>query len=106
MPICAIPVTCEKGCVISRTHCEAAIDIDAADRLKLWVAKAHKALGFFYRHRGQWAEADGSYQQAFNAISRTLSTKSDPNDREEMASILGSNWAYVKGLCSATTAKE
>ena len=74
---------------------QAAIDIDAADRLKL-VAKAHKELGFFYRHRGQWAEPT-VLPQAFNAISRTLSTKSDPNDREEMASIQ-TNWAYVKGL--------
>ncbi|HEY3907964.1 MAG TPA: AAA family ATPase [Streptosporangiaceae bacterium] len=75
---------------------DAAIDTDAADQLKL-VAKAHKELGFFYRHRGLWADADESYQQAFNAISQTLSTKSDPNDREEMASIQ-TNWAYVKGL--------
>jgi len=75
---------------------QAAGDIDGADQLKL-VAKAHKELGFFYRHRGMWTDADESYQQAFSAISRTLSTKSDPNDREEMASIQ-TNWAYVKGL--------
>jgi tetratricopeptide (TPR) repeat protein len=70
--------------------------VDEPDQLKL-IAKAHKELGFYYRNRGQWQEADQAYQEAFGAISRTLSITSEEADREEMASIQ-TNWAYVKGL--------
>ncbi len=96
MLICAILAWCREGLRHFQNSLQAAGRHRRPDQLKL-VAKAHKELGFFYRHRGLWTDADESYQQAFNAISQTLSTKSDPNDREEMASIQ-TNWAYVKGL--------
>jgi tetratricopeptide (TPR) repeat protein len=71
-------------------------ELGSPDQLKL-VAAAHKELGFYYRNEGLWEEADGSYQDARDAISETLSARSSDEDREEMASIQ-TNWAYVKGL--------
>ncbi len=70
--------------------------VQTPDRPKL-VAAAHKELGFYYRNEGLWKEADDAYQQARDAISETLSSRSSEADREEMASIQ-TNWAYVKGL--------
>jgi tetratricopeptide (TPR) repeat protein len=81
-------------------HFEAALTVASSltgqDRLKQ-VAKAHKELGFYYRNRGLWDQADLSYKQARDAISETLAAGSTVEDREEMASIQ-TNWAYVKGL--------
>ena len=70
--------------------------LTSADGQKM-IAVAYKELGFFYRNEGLWKEADGAYRQAFDAIAATLSVRSSPEDREEMASIQ-TNWAYVKGL--------
>ena len=61
------------------------------------LAKAHKELGFYYRNRGLWKEADGAYRQAREAISEALSSRGLAEDREELASVQ-TNWAYVKGL--------
>ena len=60
-------------------------------------AEAHKELGFYYRNRGLWKDADRAYRQAREAISEALSIRGLDQDREELASIQA-NWAYVKGL--------
>jgi tetratricopeptide (TPR) repeat protein len=67
-----------------------------SDQQKL-VAEAYKELGFYYRNRGLWKDADKAYEQACAAISETLSIRGLDEDREELASIQ-TNWAYVKGL--------
>jgi tetratricopeptide (TPR) repeat protein len=79
-----------------RQALEEAQRMQPPDRLK-FIAQAYNELGFYYRNEGLWEEADNSYQQARNTISRTLSARSSDDDREEMASIQ-TNWAYVKGL--------
>jgi tetratricopeptide (TPR) repeat protein len=69
------------------------------------IAVAYKELGFYYRNRGLWKEADEAYEQARSAISevvgsvRELATEAEELDKvlEELASIQ-TNWAYVKGL--------
>jgi GTPase SAR1 family protein/tetratricopeptide (TPR) repeat protein len=68
----------------------------SADRHKL-IAQAYKERGFYYRNTGQWAEADLSYQHAWETMVRAMSADSPPADRNELASIQ-TNWAYVKGL--------
>jgi hypothetical protein len=65
-----------------------------------FTAEAHKELGFYYRNKGLWQEADEAYQRARDAISAKLSGGASEEDREEMASIQ-TNWAYVKGLIGA-----
>jgi len=73
-----------------------ATELESPDRHKL-IAEAHKELGFYYRNEGMWGDADEAYKKAHDVISATLSPRSSPEDREEMASIQ-TNWAYVKGL--------
>jgi hypothetical protein len=73
-----------------------AVSLETKDRLRL-IAKAHKELGFYFRNRGMWLEADQAYERARDAISESLLVRSSDEDREEMASIQA-NWAYVKGL--------
>ena len=70
--------------------------LQSEDQLRL-IAKAYKELGFYYRNAGKWQEADGAYQQARDAISKSLLAGASDENREEMASIQ-TNWAYVKGL--------
>ena len=73
-----------------------AMELHSSDRLQL-IAKAHRELGYYFRHVGMWQEADAAYQQARDAISETLMTGGSDEDREEMATIQ-TNWAYIKGL--------
>ena len=61
------------------------------------LAEAQKELGFYYRNRGLWKDADRAYRKAREAISDALSIRGLDQDREELASIQA-NWAYVKGL--------
>jgi tetratricopeptide (TPR) repeat protein len=72
------------------------LTVSSRDR-GIFIAKAYKELGFYYRNGGQWRDADDAYQQARDSISPTMSKQSPEGDREEMASIQ-TNWAYVKGL--------
>jgi tetratricopeptide (TPR) repeat protein len=71
--------------------------LDAGQRYK-YVAEAHKELGYYYRNKGLWGEADEAYRRANNAIWASLSSSSPAQDQGEMASIR-TNWAYLKGLC-------
>jgi tetratricopeptide (TPR) repeat protein len=81
-------------------HFNRAVDLaeglTSGDRHKL-IAQAYKERGFYHRNIGQWAEADSSYQHAWETLVRTMSGDSTPEDRDELASIQ-TNWAYVKGL--------
>jgi tetratricopeptide (TPR) repeat protein len=84
----------------SRTYFASALEVasqvEGDDRPKL-LASAHKELGFYYRNEGLFKEADDAYQQARDAISEGMSSRTSDADREEIASIQ-TNWAYVKGL--------
>jgi tetratricopeptide (TPR) repeat protein len=66
----------------------------ASDGRQRMVAEAQKELGFYFRNKGMWRNADAAYRLARDAISEVLDTN---EDREELASI-HTNWAYVKGL--------
>jgi tetratricopeptide (TPR) repeat protein len=70
--------------------------LDTPVRHKL-IAQAYKERGYYHRNTGQWAEADLSYDHAWETMSKTMSPGSPPEDRAELASIQ-TNWAYVKGL--------
>lgn len=73
-----------------------ATKLESDERLKL-VADAYKELGFYYRNRGLWQEADDYYRMARDALSACLARGGSDEDRENMAS-LQTNWAYLKGL--------
>jgi tetratricopeptide (TPR) repeat protein len=62
-----------------------------------YIAEAQNELGFFYRHQGNWRDADGAYREALSAIADSLPADASDEILDEMASIQ-TNWAYVKGL--------
>ena len=82
------------------THLTLALDeaegLQAPDRL-MYIAAAHKELGYFYRCTGRWREAEAAYQRAWDAMSVVIRFGASDDDRRELAEIQAF-WAYVKGF--------
>ena len=62
-----------------------------------YIAEAQNELGFFYRHRGMWGQADSAYREALSAVADYQAVGASDEVLDEVASIQ-TNWAYVKGL--------
>ncbi|HET7017667.1 MAG TPA: ATP-binding protein [Streptosporangiaceae bacterium] len=78
---------------IALTEAQAMTSSDAI----LFQARAHKELGFYFRHQGHWRSAAESYKDARDLILARMLAGSTDEDRKELASI-DRNWAYIKGI--------